>query len=45
MDLNATTMLGQGKNIVQAEIDSACNILTHLEKDSKKYNFYRKFES
>ncbi|CAB3404531.1 unnamed protein product [Caenorhabditis bovis] len=27
MKLNATTMLGQGKNIVQAEIDAACELI------------------
>lgn len=27
MDLNATTMLGQGKTIIQAEIDAACNVI------------------
>lgn len=27
MALNASTMLGQGKNIVQAEIDSACELI------------------
>ncbi|CAD6193990.1 unnamed protein product [Caenorhabditis auriculariae] len=27
MSLNATTMLGQGKNIIQAEIDAACELI------------------
>ena len=26
-DLNATTMLGQAKTIIQAEIDSACELI------------------
>jgi 1-pyrroline-5-carboxylate dehydrogenase len=30
MTLNAATMLGQGKNILQAEIDSACEIIDFL---------------
>jgi 1-pyrroline-5-carboxylate dehydrogenase len=30
MPLNAATMLGQGKNIFQAEIDSACEIIDFL---------------
>ncbi|MCB2145152.1 MAG: L-glutamate gamma-semialdehyde dehydrogenase [Deltaproteobacteria bacterium] len=30
MTLNAATMLGQGKNIFQAEIDSACEIIDFL---------------
>ncbi len=30
MQLNAATMLGQGKNIFQAEIDSACEIVDFL---------------
>jgi len=30
MTLNAATMLGQGKNIYQAEIDSACEIIDFL---------------
>lgn len=30
MDLNAATMLGQGKNIVQAEIDAACELIDFL---------------
>ncbi|PZQ98227.1 MAG: hypothetical protein DI539_29605 [Flavobacterium psychrophilum] len=34
MDLNAATMLGQGKNIVQAEIDSACEIVDFLRFNS-----------
>ncbi len=28
--LNAATMLGQGKNVMQAEIDSACEIIDYL---------------
>jgi len=28
--LNAATMLGQGKNILQAEIDSACEVIDYL---------------
>lgn len=27
MKLNASTMLGQGKNIIQAEIDAACELI------------------
>lgn len=34
MDLNATTMLGQGKNIVQAEIDAACELVDFLRFNS-----------
>lgn len=34
MDLNAATMLGQGKNIVQAEIDSACELVDFLRFNS-----------
>ena len=34
--LNASTMLGQGKNIMQAEIDSACEIVDFLRFN----NFY-----
>ncbi|MFH4985018.1 hypothetical protein AB6A40_011727 [Gnathostoma spinigerum] len=34
MALNATTMLGQGKNIVQAEIDSACELTDFLRFNS-----------
>lgn len=30
MKINAATMLGQGKNIVQAEIDSACELIDFL---------------
>lgn len=30
MSLNAATMLGQGKNILQAEIDSACEVVDFL---------------
>jgi 1-pyrroline-5-carboxylate dehydrogenase len=30
MQLNAATMLGQGKTIVQAEIDSACEVIDFL---------------
>lgn len=29
-DLNATTMLGQGKTVVQAEIDAACELIDFL---------------
>lgn len=28
--LNAATMLGQGKNVIQAEIDSACEVIDYL---------------
>jgi 1-pyrroline-5-carboxylate dehydrogenase len=28
--LNAATMLGQGKNVIQAEIDSACEVVDYL---------------
>ncbi|KAI6196708.1 Multifunctional fusion protein [Aphelenchoides besseyi] len=34
MELNAATMLGQGKNIVQAEIDSACELVDFLRFNS-----------
>ncbi|KAI6242930.1 Multifunctional fusion protein [Aphelenchoides fujianensis] len=34
MELNATTMLGQGKNIVQAEIDAACELADFLRFNS-----------
>lgn len=34
MALNATTMLGQGKNIIQAEIDSACELIDFLRFNS-----------
>lgn len=34
MDLNAATMLGQGKTIIQAEIDSACEITDFLRFNS-----------
>lgn len=40
MDLNATTMLGQGKNIVQAEIDSACELIDFL-----RFNTYFALEA
>ncbi|KAK6055540.1 hypothetical protein COOONC_06954 [Cooperia oncophora] len=33
--LNAATMLGQGKNIVQAEIDSACELIDFFRFNSK----------
>lgn len=33
--LNASTMLGQGKNVFQAEIDSACEIIDYL-----RFNVY-----
>ena len=33
--INAATMLGQGKNILQAEIDSACEVIDYL-----KFNTY-----
>jgi 1-pyrroline-5-carboxylate dehydrogenase len=32
--LNAATMLGQGKNVYQAEIDSACEIIDYLRFNS-----------
>jgi 1-pyrroline-5-carboxylate dehydrogenase len=32
--LNASTMLGQGKNVYQAEIDSACEIIDYLRFNS-----------
>jgi 1-pyrroline-5-carboxylate dehydrogenase len=32
--LNAATMLGQGKNIYQAEIDSACEVIDYLRFNS-----------
>jgi len=32
--LNATTMLGQGKNVYQAEIDAACEIIDYLRFNS-----------
>ncbi|XGW11552.1 hypothetical protein V3C99_012772 [Haemonchus contortus] len=35
MKLNAATMLGQGKNIVQAEIDSACELIDFFRFNSK----------
>ncbi|PIO67161.1 hypothetical protein TELCIR_11107 [Teladorsagia circumcincta] len=35
MRLNAATMLGQGKNIVQAEIDSACELIDFFRFNSK----------
>lgn len=35
MQLNASTMLGQGKNIYQAEIDSACELI-----DFFRFNAY-----
>ncbi|VDK83185.1 unnamed protein product [Onchocerca ochengi] len=35
MKLNAATMLGQGKNIVQAEIDSACELVDFLRFNAK----------
>ena len=28
--MNAATMLGQGKNVIQAEIDSACEVIDYL---------------
>ena len=28
--INAATMLGQGKNVMQAEIDSACEVIDYL---------------
>ena len=28
--INAATMLGQGKNVLQAEIDSACEVIDYL---------------
>ncbi|VDN25863.1 unnamed protein product [Gongylonema pulchrum] len=34
MRLNAATMLGQGKNIVQAEIDSACELIDFFRFNS-----------
>lgn len=34
MALNATTMLGQGKNILQAEIDSACELIDFFRFNS-----------
>uniref|UniRef100_A0A914CFX0 Multifunctional fusion protein n=1 Tax=Acrobeloides nanus TaxID=290746 RepID=A0A914CFX0_9BILA len=34
MALNATTMLGQGKNIVQAEIDAACELIDFFRFNS-----------
>lgn len=34
MALNATTMLGQGKNIIQAEIDAACELIDFLRFNS-----------
>jgi 1-pyrroline-5-carboxylate dehydrogenase len=40
MDLNAATMLGQGKTVVQAEIDSACEII-----DFFRFNVHFAFES
>ncbi|KHJ97538.1 putative 1-pyrroline-5-carboxylate dehydrogenase [Oesophagostomum dentatum] len=35
MTLNAATMLGQGKSIVQAEIDSACELIDFFRFNSK----------
>lgn len=35
MKLNAATMLGQGKNIVQAEIDSACELVDFFRFNAK----------
>ncbi|XGW11551.1 hypothetical protein V3C99_012772 [Haemonchus contortus] len=35
MKLNAATMLGQGKSIVQAEIDSACELIDFFRFNSK----------
>lgn len=43
MALNASTMLGQGKNIVQAEIDAACELVdffrfnSHFALEGAKY--------
>lgn len=34
MALNATTMLGQGKNILQAEIDAACELIDFFRFNS-----------
>uniref|UniRef100_A0AC35U5D1 Uncharacterized protein n=1 Tax=Rhabditophanes sp. KR3021 TaxID=114890 RepID=A0AC35U5D1_9BILA len=34
MDLNAATMLGQGKTIIQAEIDAACELIDFLRFNS-----------
>lgn len=34
MQLNASTMLGQGKNIIQAEIDSACELIDFFRFNS-----------
>ena len=42
-DLNATTMLGQAKTIIQAEIDSACELIDFfrfLTWPSSKYCFH-----
>ena len=33
--INAATMLGQGKNVLQAEIDSACEVIDYL-----RFNIY-----
>lgn len=35
MKLNAATMLGQGKNIVQAEIDAACELIDFFRFNAK----------
>ncbi|EJD74554.1 1-pyrroline-5-carboxylate dehydrogenase [Loa loa] len=35
MKLNAATMLGQGKNIVQAEVDSACELVDFFRFNAK----------
>lgn len=40
MALNATTMLGQGKNILQAEIDAACELI-----DFFRFNSYFALQS
>lgn len=32
--INAATMLGQGKNVIQAEIDSACEVIDYLRFNS-----------
>ncbi|GMR37540.1 hypothetical protein PMAYCL1PPCAC_07735 [Pristionchus mayeri] len=35
MQLNASTMLGQGKNIIQAEIDAACELIDFFRFNAK----------
>ncbi|CAJ0948187.1 unnamed protein product, partial [Mesorhabditis belari] len=35
MKLNASTMLGQGKNIIQAEIDAACELIDFFRFNAK----------